>query len=121
MKAMWDVHCEKCGKKFGYAGKFSDQPPCPKCGHQKPKDKLEGIQKILDEDERIIESSIKDIQAFHRRRKRTLAGLTARQAARLSGIDIPRLDKYESGQEELTEEETKKLDALYSGIKLEEK
>ena len=48
--------CGKCGKRFGWTGRLSEKPPCPKCGaHQEPKRKASpsqrGLFDGLDEDD----------------------------------------------------------------------
>jgi hypothetical protein len=39
--AMIDVSCPKCHKRHGYQGEIVDRPPCPRCGHQVPREELE--------------------------------------------------------------------------------
>lgn len=39
-KAFYDVRCEKCRRKFGWHGKWSDRPACPHCGHTIPREEL---------------------------------------------------------------------------------
>jgi predicted nucleic acid-binding Zn-ribbon protein len=41
MPAFNDASCPKCGRRFGWVGEMIDRPPCPKCGHQIPKEELQ--------------------------------------------------------------------------------
>jgi len=46
--AFYDGHCPKCGRRIGWAGRASDRPPCPRCGHQLPPEKLEAADRELE-------------------------------------------------------------------------
>lgn len=54
MSAFNDGQCPKCGKRFGWTGKVSDRPPCPKCGHQLPKEELEAADKQMEDFEKFL-------------------------------------------------------------------
>ena len=32
----FDATCTKCHKRFGWSGRLSDKPACPKCGQRDP-------------------------------------------------------------------------------------
>lgn len=48
MNAMMDGRCPKCSKRFGWRGKVTERPPCPRCGHQLPREQLEKDQATLE-------------------------------------------------------------------------
>ncbi len=41
---MFDATCPKCQKRFGWSGKLTDKPPCPRCGHQDSLEELEAAE-----------------------------------------------------------------------------
>lgn len=48
MSAFNDARCS-CGKRFGWVGKLTDKPPCPKCGK---KDDMASLLKEQEEMDR---------------------------------------------------------------------
>lgn len=45
--ALMNARCECCGKRFGWSGRITDRPPCPRCGHRPPQGELEAAAKKL--------------------------------------------------------------------------
>jgi len=50
----FDVACPKCQKRYGWHGKITDEPPCPKCGHR-----------ITPEEMTDAEFEIRQLDIFH--------------------------------------------------------
>lgn len=47
--ALIDVRCRKCNKRYGFSGKMTDQPPCPRCGHVPDPAKLAEAERKIQE------------------------------------------------------------------------
>lgn len=62
MPAFVDGTCPKCQMRFGWSGDMIDRPPCPKCGHQLPREELLAVDKEL-------QAAEDEIIAFHERRR----------------------------------------------------
>jgi len=50
----YDARCPKCGKRFGWHGRLTDKPACPRCGHRDDpaalaRDEAE-IERVLQDD-----------------------------------------------------------------------
>jgi len=70
MPAFIDGTCPKCKKRFGWVGEITDRPPCPKCGHQIPKEELEADQKAMDEMEALLLEKMEKKDAAQRTPKK---------------------------------------------------
>jgi DNA-binding transcriptional regulator YiaG len=118
MTGMFDVTCEKCGKRFGWGGKLTDRPPCPvaHCGYRPPAAELASIEAKMEESFRLDELHPKDATPDELGAKRKLTGLTIRQAAKLLGLaDHLAIVEWEAGRSRPTAEQAEKLHTLYSG------
>jgi PHP family Zn ribbon phosphoesterase len=60
MSAFNDGTCPRCRKRFGWQGKLTDRPPCPKCGHKVDPDVLQRDQEEMDRIERELFGDVED-------------------------------------------------------------
>src|SRR4051794_15854977 len=95
MPAMIDVSCRKCGKRYGFTGRLTDCPACPKCGAEPDRARLESDQKHLDELRALMRARPTRANCS---RQRTAAGLSLGQAAKLLGIEPRALADVENGR-----------------------
>jgi DNA-binding XRE family transcriptional regulator len=110
MPAMIDVSCRKCGKRYGFAGRLTDCPACPKCGAEPDRAGLESDQKYLDELRVLMRSRPKQTNCS---RQRTAAGLSLRQAAKLLGIEPRALADVENGRADLSADLAARMAEVY--------
>jgi len=43
-----DATCLKCGHRYGWQGKLTDKPACPKCGQEPNREELAKIEKEIE-------------------------------------------------------------------------
>jgi ribosome-binding protein aMBF1 (putative translation factor) len=111
--AMIDVACPHCGKKYGFAGRVIDCPPCPRCGKEPDRAGLEHDQAILDEFAEFAREWKERGRLVKPGRQRMAAGLTRRQAAKILGVDVLLLADVEAGRAEPGAELAAKMAAAY--------
>ena len=97
MNAMIDVSCPKCGRRFGWCGEMINRPPCPRCGHQLPREELEKADAEMKAMQEMLLTHPRDASADMRRKQRIAAGLTLMQAAKLLGLSMTELSRIERG------------------------
>lgn len=110
MPAMIDVACEKCDCRYGFCGRMTDCPKCPRCGHKPDRAALESTEAKLAETERLLLAN--PTQAICQQ-QRVLAGLRLGQAARQLGVESRHLADVENGRTPLPPELAAKMAEVY--------
>lgn len=114
--SMIDASCPKCGKRFGWSGSMIDRPPCPRCGHQLPKEELEAADAAMDAfEERLCELRAANPDYDKWRSARVAAGLTLRQAAKILEVDPVTLSDIERGENKPSEALAARMLNCYGG------
>lgn len=98
MSATIDASCPKCGKRFGWCGKLTDMPNCPRCGREPDRAKLAADQAEMDAFQQLL---LTRPNASVCRKQRVAAGLTLGQAAKLLGVEPRLLADVEHGRAEM--------------------
>jgi DNA-binding XRE family transcriptional regulator len=110
MPAMIDVSCPKCGKRYGFTGRMTDCPACPKCGAEPDRAALEHDEKQMEEFKTLLHSRPKQSNCS---RQRVAAGLSLGQAAKLLGIEPKALADVENGRADLSADLAGKMAEVY--------
>lgn len=100
--AFFDATCPKCERSFGWYGSLVGRPPCPKCGHQIPREDRVSAQAKLDECRKVMETSPHKAEGATLRNQRLAAGLTLWQAVKslgVPGLTLTQLSNIEIGLE----------------------
>lgn len=113
MPSMIDVRCAACGRRYGFCGEMTDQPPCPKCGHPPDKAELAKVQAQMDEAERLMLLHPRSAKPSDLQQHRVQAGLSLRQAAGQLGIEPRLLSDLENGRTQLSAELAQQMGGLY--------
>lgn len=85
MRAFIDATCPKCKRHIGWYGDAKDRPACA-CGHQVPREQLEGDAAKLDDFRRLLATSPHKADGETLRKQRLAAGLTLGQAVKVLGV-----------------------------------
>lgn len=113
---MIDVSCPKCRRRFGWAGRVVDRPPCPRCGFMPARADLEHDQQQLNDFRELLSELQTANPGWDKWQKaRVAAGLTLRQASELIGMSAADLSAVERGEVKPSDEAAARMRQLYSG------
>jgi hypothetical protein len=115
MQGFYDVCCAKCRRKYGFSGRFSDQPPCPRCGHKTDPVALAEDQKKIDEYRELLCRRPVPIVCY---RQRVAAGLGLGQGAKILGLTRQELADIELGRAKMPEGMAEKMAVAY-GLRID--
>lgn len=115
MPAMMDATCPKCNRRVGWAGEVTDRPPCHRCGHQVTRQELEADRAKFAEMRRLFDLHPSDATPAELIAMRKMAGLSRGQAAKLVGVPIAHVIRWENGTGKPTMPEANKLAEVYGG------
>lgn len=107
---MFDASCG-CGQRIGWAGRLTDRPACPKCGHCPSQAELAAAAARLEA--ALNRPAAHQQEGDQLRQSRVTAGLGLRQAASLLGVTASRLSWIESGVFEASAGERFRMNQVY--------
>ena len=113
MKAMFDVQCRKCRRKYGWGGEVLDQPPCPYCGTKPDPEKLAHDASEIKAFRELLAKRAKDCTGPELAKKREGSGLFLHIAAVKLHIPHAVLTAMEEGRVKPTDEQAARMDKLY--------
>lgn len=113
---MIDASCLKCRRRFGWAGRVVDRPPCPRCGFMPARADLEHDQQQLNDFRELLSELQTANPGWDKwQRARVAAGLTLRQAAELIGLSPTDLSAIERGESKPTADTASAMRQVYCG------
>ena len=113
-----DASCSRCGKRFGWTGKMSDCPPCPRCGYRPHQDEINSdINTLREAGEFFREwANRKEVESCWTQ-MRFSAGLTVVQASKQLEIPCSILVSIEAQEASPLPWLQQKINQIYSNFK----